>query len=155
MGYVYHLLLREKLALSDNMALTVQILQWFGWILNKLLLEPNPHLAYLGLVLALRFCTRVLPLIVATFKAVQFAQFYYRLLLCNILSLWGKSIKSLDRQVHLETRNKLSLAWWLRNATLKFGKSFLPILTMDGSLLGYGEVPGNLSEPGAWLSEKP
>lgn len=120
-------------------------------LMPKCLLEPTHSFEYLGLVLDTAqvrillpgkkfqiFWTQIqtlhsrsCPTIISSFEAVLFDTFYFRPLQYNILSLWDKSIRSLDRLIHLSQRTSLSLAWWFRASFLpNFGR----LVMMDARL---------------------
>lgn len=96
-------------------------------------------------------------LMVASFKAVLFAQLHSRPLHHNILLLWDKSMKSLDRLIPLAWSTRLFLTWWLRNLALQFeeGLSSFPLKDPGcrWSPVGDFVVGGVLSSdqhPGTW-----
>lgn len=87
--------------------------------LQKSSLQPFHRLEYLGLIsplrfeifnpesLRLHFCTRVLGLMVASFKTVPFVQFHSRPLQCKILWYCGtKSLLSLDGLILAVVKDK-------------------------------------------------
>ncbi|XP_077338321.1 uncharacterized protein LOC143982996 [Lithobates pipiens] len=107
---------------------------------------------------SLRFCMRVLGLMMAFFETVSYAQFHTRVLQKEILTKWDKSQLSLDRQIQVSQSVRNSLIWWLRSPVIQSGKSFLPlkwtVITTDTSLSGWGGVIGVQSPQGLWSTEE-
>lgn len=66
-------------------------------------------------------CMWVLDLMVASFKAVLYAQFHSRPLQH---SGCVEQTESLDRSIHMNSKANLSLMWWSSNPAVELGKPF-------------------------------
>lgn len=103
----------------------------------------------------LHICMNILSLMISNFRTVPFAQYFSRLLQLNILTTEGESkflqgcrshlpsctpdhlnyiltardkkVQSQDPSMHLISRTRMSLSWWLSNQARKSGRFFLSL----------------------------
>eukprot|EP00079_Xenopus_tropicalis_P015415 XP_004913005.1 PREDICTED: uncharacterized protein LOC101734416 [Xenopus tropicalis] len=104
----------------------------------------------------IKFCMKVLGVMVSTIEAVPFAQHHLRELQWNILASWKR--KSLLQEIRLSRQTRASLTWWLQANNLSLGKPLgeprWHILTTNASLFGCVATLEGQAAQGQWSPEE-